>query len=65
MAVRFSHLDGQGGVIRSSASRQLRHWLWYIVLAYSVLTLLQQDTSWWRSLVYGTAASCLINLRFD
>ena len=33
VGVRFSHLDCQGGGIRPSASRQLRHWLWYTVLA--------------------------------
>jgi len=29
-----------GGAFRPSASRQLRHWLWYIVFAYSKLFVL-------------------------
>jgi len=39
VAVRFSHLDCLGGIL-PSASSQLRHFLWYIVLAHSQLSLL-------------------------
>jgi len=42
----------QGG----NSPLQLRHWSWCIVFTCSKLSLqLQQDTSWWRSLVYGRA----------
>ena len=39
MAVRFSNLHCQGEPLHSYAFRHLRLWLWYIVLAYSKLSL--------------------------